>query len=137
MEVHTSTWLQLSPVSICTSARVPVGVNCLYHSFVIVHTEHGQWQASFAWEKSTCLVGVGVTEQILTEISRNFGGTEHVQTVCTRLFFFFAHTRELGNEARDKYAYCTFLYAFGNLNTAEIYLQSVLTIMCTFHNIHP
>ena len=96
MEVHTSTWLQLSPISICTSARVPVGcqwaaqVYCLYHSFFIVHTEHGQWQASFAWEKSTCLVWVSVTEQILTEISRNFGGTEHVRYQA--LFFFFAHT---------------------------------------------
>ena len=27
------------------------------------------------------------------------GGTEHVQTVCTRLFFF-AHTQEPGNEAK-------------------------------------
>ena len=38
---------------------------CLCRSFVIVHTEHGQWQASFIHEKSACLVEVSVTEQIL------------------------------------------------------------------------
>jgi len=36
-----------------------------HHSFVIVHTEHGQGQTPFIQEKSAYLVEVGVTEQIL------------------------------------------------------------------------
>ena len=34
---------------------------------VIVCREHGQWQASFVWEKSACLAEVSVMEQILRE----------------------------------------------------------------------
>ena len=37
---------------------------CLRRFFVIVYTEHGQWQASFLWEKSAHLAEVSVTEQI-------------------------------------------------------------------------
>ena len=37
------------------------------HSFVIVHTEHGQGQAPFIREKSAYLAEVGVMEQILWE----------------------------------------------------------------------
>ena len=40
----------------------------LCHSLVIVFREHGQWQASFIWEKSACLAEVSVTEQILQEL---------------------------------------------------------------------
>ena len=38
---------------------------CLHRSFVIIYTEHGQWQASVIREKSACLAEVIVTEQIL------------------------------------------------------------------------
>ena len=55
----------------------------LRHFLVIVYTEHGQWQASFIWQKSACLAEVSVSEHIL-QIP---GGTEHAQTVCTRHFF--------------------------------------------------
>ena len=40
-------------------------VYCLHCSFVIVHTEHGQWQASFTQEKLACLMEVSLTEQII------------------------------------------------------------------------
>ena len=74
-----------------------------YRSFVIVHTERCQWQASFTQEKLACLTEVSVTEQILwkfsnSQIPRNPGGTEHVQTVCTKLFFS-AYAQEVQNEA--------------------------------------
>ena len=39
----------------------------LRRSLIIVCREHGQWQASFVREKSTCLAEVSVTEQILRE----------------------------------------------------------------------
>ena len=56
----------------------------LRHSPVIVCTEHSQWQASFIREKLACLVEVSVTAGFM-EISKNPGGTEHAQTVCTML----------------------------------------------------
>ena len=37
----------------------------LHHSFIIVHTERGQWQASFTQEKSACLMEVSLTEHNL------------------------------------------------------------------------
>ena len=51
------------------------------------------------------LVEVSVTEQILRnfQIPSNPGGTEHAQTVCTRLFFS-AHALEPGNEGRNETA---------------------------------
>ena len=64
----------------------------LHRSLIIVHTERCQWQGSFIGEKSTYLAEVSVTEQIL-QISRNPGGTEHAQTVCTRVFFPHPRTR--------------------------------------------
>ena len=43
----------------------------------------------FNREKSVCLAEVSVMEQILRKFpnSQNPSGTEHAQTVCTRLFF--------------------------------------------------
>ena len=75
---------------------------CLYRSFVIVHTECGQCQASLTWEKSVCLAEVSVTADF-TEIPRNPGGTEHAQIVCTRLFFLRLRTRawERGYDSRN------------------------------------
>ena len=29
---------------------------CLCRYFIVVHTEHGEWQAFFIWEKLACLV---------------------------------------------------------------------------------
>ena len=42
----------------------------------------------YTGEVGGCLAEVSVTEQILRnfQIPRNPGGTEHAQTVCTRLF---------------------------------------------------
>ena len=40
------------------------------------------------FSQGRCLAKISVTEQ---EISRNPGGTEHAQTVCTRSFFFHSH----------------------------------------------
>ena len=54
-------------------------------SLVIVCSERGQWQASFIREKLTCLAEVNVAERILREFL-NSRKSEHVQTVCTRLF---------------------------------------------------
>ena len=36
---------------------------CLYRSFVIVHTERSEWQASLVREKSACLAEVCVTDR--------------------------------------------------------------------------
>ena len=46
---------------------------CNYRSFVFIHTECGQWQTSFTREKSTCLVEVSVTEQILRKFPEILG----------------------------------------------------------------
>ena len=43
--------------------------------------------------------GSQCNEADFTEIHRNPGGTEHVQTVCITLFFLHTHTREPVNEA--------------------------------------
>ena len=43
----------------------------LHRSLVIIHTERGQWQASFLREKSACLAEVSVTEQFFMEISKS------------------------------------------------------------------
>ena len=45
----------------------------LRRSLVIVCRERGQWQASFMREKSACLAGVSVTEQILREFPEILG----------------------------------------------------------------
>ena len=37
---------------------------CLYHSFVLIHTEHHQCQASLTREKSACLTEVSVTDRL-------------------------------------------------------------------------
>jgi len=52
------------------------------------------------------LVEVSVTDLILRKFPnpRNPGGTEHAQTVCTRIFFF-AHAQEPGNEASHPQAW--------------------------------
>ena len=77
----------------------------LHHCLVIVHTERGQWQASFVCEKSACLAEVSVMGKFYGnfQIPRNSGKTEHTQTVCSRL-----HTREPGNEVRSDQA-CNYL----------------------------
>ena len=80
---------------------------CLRHSLVIVHTEHGQWQAFFIRKKSVCLAEVSVMEQILCKFHRNPGGTEHAQTVCTRLFFLHPHTRVWEQGVKNDFTYNT------------------------------
>ena len=53
-----------------------------YLCWSLIHTECGQCQTCFIWEKSACLAEV-VTDQIYREISkipRNPGGTDHAQT---------------------------------------------------------
>ena len=37
---------------------------CLYRSFIIIHTERGQWQTFFMREKSACLAEVSVTDRL-------------------------------------------------------------------------
>ena len=72
----------------------------LPRSFVIVHTEHGQWQASFIQEMSAYLAEVSVTEQILRKFP-NF------QVILGELSmrkqwpgsFFSTHALEPGNKA--------------------------------------
>ena len=71
---------------------------CLYHSFVIVHRERGQCQASLTQERSACLAEVSVKDRLYGNVW-NPWGTEHAQTVCTRLFFFSTHAQKPGNEA--------------------------------------
>ena len=63
---------------------------CLHRSFVIVYTECGQWQASFTQEKSTCLVEVSVTEQILWEVSKLLEILEELNICkqCVQALFF-------------------------------------------------
>ena len=67
---------------------IPVskGLIDFYRSFVIVHTEHGQWQAFLRQEKSACLAEVSVTDRLYENFQNS---TEHAQTVCTS--FFSAH----------------------------------------------
>ena len=55
--------------------------------------ERGEWQASVARKKSACLMEVSVAGRFYGKIPRNPGGTEHAQTVCTRLFFLCPRTR--------------------------------------------
>ena len=63
---------------------------CLCGSFIIVHIEHGQWQASSVWEKSACLTEVVKWSRFYRnfQIPRNRMGTEHAQTVCGPGSFF-------------------------------------------------
>ena len=53
-----------------------------------------------------CLAEVSVMEQILRKFpnSQNPSGTEHAQTVCTRLFFFLS-THKSGNKATEVHAH--------------------------------
>ena len=55
--------------------------------------ERGEWQASLVCKKLACLTEVSVTGRFYGKFPRNPGGTEHVQTVCTRLFFLCPPTR--------------------------------------------
>ena len=74
---------------------------CLYRSFVIVHTERGQWEASFTREKSACLAEVSVTEQILWKFPDIMGELSmHKQCVPGS---FSPPTHEAGNEAKLRY----------------------------------
>ena len=57
-----------------------------YHSLVIVHTEHGQWQASFIWEKSACLVEVSETVQIFPNSQKSCMWSACINSVYQTLF---------------------------------------------------
>ena len=59
-----------------------------YCSFVIIHTDRGQWQAFLRQEKSACLAEVSVMDRLYGNFQKL---TEHAQTVCTS--FFSAHVR--------------------------------------------
>ena len=59
----------------------------LHDSIITVHTECGQWRASFPQEKSMCLAEGRVV------MERNPGVNEHMQIVFTRLFFRRPRTR--------------------------------------------
>ena len=74
----------------------------LRRSFVIVHTEHGQWQAPFIREKSAYLEE-GVAEQILPKFpnSQKSRGNWTCASSVYQALFFFAHTLEPGNEANS------------------------------------
>ena len=69
---------------------------CLHRSFVVVHTEHGQWQASFTREKSACLVEVSVMEQILWEVSKlpEILAELNIYKQCVQALFFFVPMHE-------------------------------------------
>ena len=61
----------------------------LCHSLVIVHTEHGQWQTSFMWEKSSCLAEVIIMEQILQKFpkyQKSWGNWACANSVYQALF---------------------------------------------------
>ena len=77
---------------------------CLHHSFVIVHTERGQWQASFIQEKSAFLVEVSVTEQILQKFPPEILGELSMRKQCVPGSFFSAHAQEPGNKANSQEA---------------------------------
>ena len=74
----------------------------LCHSLIIVHTKHGQWQASFNREKSVCLAEVSVMEQVLQEISKfpEILGELSMREQCVPGSIFSAHAQEPGNEAK-------------------------------------
>ena len=94
--LHYSTYI--AGMDECMDTSCKQRAEYFHRSLIIIHTERCLWQGSFIGEKSAYLAEVSVTEQIL-QISRNPGGTEHAQTVCTRVFFS-AHTQEPGTEAR-------------------------------------
>ena len=73
----------------------------LHHSFVIFHSERGQWQASFIREKSAYLAEVSVTEQILRKFPNSqkpWGNWACTNSVYQALFFS-AHALQPENEA--------------------------------------
>ena len=72
----------------------------LCHSFIIVHIECSQWQASFIREKSVCLTVVSLTEQVLREISKypQILGELSMYKQCVPGSFFSAHAQEPGNK---------------------------------------
>ena len=68
----------------------------LCRSLVIVHTECGQWQASFIREKSVFLAEVSVTEQILRKFPKfpEILGKLSMHKQCVPGYFFSAHAQE-------------------------------------------
>ena len=82
---------------------------CLYRS-IILHTEHGEWQASLAHEKSACLAEVSVTDMFYGNFqnSQKSWGELSMRKQCVPGSFFSAHAQEPGNEAIFKCAHLNF-----------------------------
>ena len=70
---------------------------CLCCSFVIIHTVCGQWWLYTGEVGIPCRGWCNGAD--FTEISTKFPEILGAQMVCTRLFYFSAHTLEPGNEA--------------------------------------
>ena len=79
--------------------------SCIRKVEYLRHCPHRAWSATgiFYTGEVSILAEVSVTEQILRnfQIPRNPGGSEHAQTVCTRLLFS-AHALDPGNDCRNE-----------------------------------
>ena len=77
-------------------------VYCLYRSFVIVHTERSEWQASLAREKSACLAEVSVTDRFYGNFQKfpEILGELSMRKQCVPGSFFSVHAQEPGNYGR-------------------------------------
>ena len=94
-------------------------------SLVMVYTERGQWQESFIWEKSACLVEISVTEHILRKSpnsQKSWGNWACTNSVYQTLFSLPTHAQEPGNEA---------MYTQGSLHYTSARVYSNLTWLCT------
>ena len=79
----------------------------------------------YAWEKSACHADVQSNGADFTkkfQIPRNSGGTEHVQTVCTRLFFSLHKHKSLGT----RLIVCMIM----TLNVVSLYSTCYCVNMC-------
>ena len=77
-------------------------VYCLYHSFILIHTERDQYQASLTWEKSACLTEISVTDRLYGNFQvPKILGELIMRKQCVPGSFLSA--REPGNEARVSY----------------------------------
>ena len=73
---------------------------CFYCSFVIVNTEHGQWQASLTLEKSACLAEVSIMDRLYRNFQKfpEILGELSMHKQCVLGSFSSAQAQEPGNE---------------------------------------
>ena len=91
-------------------------------------------RSSFIREKSACLAEVSVTEQILQNFPnlRNAGGTEHAQTMCTRLFFLCPRTRAWLSRNANMYRGESLVSFLRKHDVIKIGLKQKGNILCVF-----